>query len=47
MTATGIRMTADELLRMPDDGMRHGLIDEELHEMPPAGGERRFVGELF
>jgi Uma2 family endonuclease len=39
MTATGIRMTADELLRLPDNGMRRELIAGELHEMPPAGGE--------
>jgi Uma2 family endonuclease len=37
-------MTADELLRLPDNGMRHELIDGELHEMPPAGGEHGFVG---
>jgi|RhiMetdeSRZDD1v2_1073273.scaffolds.fasta_scaffold15685_5 Uma2 family endonuclease len=39
MTATGIRMTADELFRLPDNGMRRELIAGELHEMPPAGGE--------
>jgi Uma2 family endonuclease len=44
MTATGIRMTADELLRLPDNGMRRELIAGELHEMPPAGGEHGFVG---
>jgi Uma2 family endonuclease len=44
MTATRIRMTADELLRLPDTGMRHELIAGELHEMPPAGGEHGFVG---
>jgi Uma2 family endonuclease len=37
-------MTADELLRLPDNGMRHELIAGELHEMPPAGGEHGFVG---
>ncbi len=31
-------MTADELLHMPDDGMRHELIRGELRTMPPAGG---------
>jgi Uma2 family endonuclease len=44
MTATGIRMTADELLRLPDNGMRRELIAGELHEMPPAGGEHGYVG---
>jgi Uma2 family endonuclease len=31
-------MTADELLRLPDDGMRRELIDGELRTMAPAGG---------
>jgi Uma2 family endonuclease len=31
-------MTAEELLRLPDDGMRHELIDGELRTMAPAGG---------
>jgi Uma2 family endonuclease len=44
MTATGIRMTADELLALPDNGMRRELIAGELHEMPPAGGEHGAVG---
>jgi Uma2 family endonuclease len=44
MTATGIRMTADELFRLPDNGMRRELIAGELHEMPPAGGEHGYVG---
>lgn len=44
MTATGIRMTADELLRLPDNGMRRELIAGELHEVPPAGGENGYVG---
>lgn len=44
MTATGIRMTADELLRLPDDGKRYELIAGELHEMAPAGGEHGYVG---
>jgi Uma2 family endonuclease len=44
MTATGIRMTADELLALPDNGMRRELVAGELHEMPPAGGEHGYVG---
>lgn len=43
MTATGIRMTAEELLRLPDNHMRHELIDGELHEWPLNGGEHGFV----
>ncbi|HEY3080230.1 MAG TPA: Uma2 family endonuclease [Chloroflexota bacterium] len=31
-------ITADELLRLPDDGTRHELIDGELRTMAPAGG---------
>jgi len=30
-------MTADELLALPDDGMRHELIEGELRTMAPAG----------
>lgn len=44
MTATGIRMTADELLPLPDNGMRHELIAGELHELPLNGGEHGCVG---
>lgn len=32
-------MTAEELLRMPDDGYRYELVRGELRKMPPAGGE--------
>lgn len=31
--------TADELLRMPDDGMRHELVRGELTVIPPPGFE--------
>ncbi len=44
MTATGLKMTAEELLCLPDRGVRYELIAGELHEMPPAGGEHGFVG---
>ena len=43
MTATGQKMTAEELWHLPDRGMRYELIAGELHEMPPAGGEHGFV----
>lgn len=32
-------MTADELLRLPDDGQRHELIAGELKTMAPTGDE--------
>ena len=34
-TATQL-MTADELMRLPDDGMRHELVRGELQSMSPA-----------
>jgi Uma2 family endonuclease len=30
-------MTADELLCLPDDGLRHELVRGELRTMPPGG----------
>jgi Uma2 family endonuclease len=37
MMTIGTRlMTADELLQLPDDGMRHELVRGELRTMPPA-----------
>ena len=39
MTATGQRMTAEELWERPDDGLRHELIDGELTSVAPSGGE--------
>jgi len=30
-------MTADDLLALPDDGMRHELVEGELRTMTPAG----------
>ncbi len=32
-------VTADELLRMPDDGFRYELVRGELRKMTPPGGE--------
>jgi Uma2 family endonuclease len=34
MALTGKLMTADELLRLPDDGMRHELVAGELRSYP-------------
>ncbi len=31
-------VTAEELLRMPDDGFRYELVEGELRKMAPAGG---------
>ena len=43
MALTGRRMTAEELLRLPDDGMRHELIDGELRTMAPSGSEHGWI----
>jgi Uma2 family endonuclease len=37
-THTGT-MTADDLYRMPDDGLRYELVRGELRQMAPAGNE--------
>jgi Uma2 family endonuclease len=37
MTVEQKLMTADDLLTMPDDGMRHELVRGELRTMPPGG----------
>ena len=39
MTTARKLMTAEELLRLPDDGMRHELIAGELRTMAPSGAE--------
>ena len=39
MSTTAQVMTADELLRMPDDGFRYELVKGELRQMAPAGHE--------
>lgn len=44
MAITGQRMTAEELLSLPDDGLRHELIYGQLHTMAPAGDEHGWVG---
>lgn len=40
-------MTADELLHLPDDGMRHELIRGVLHTMPPAGSDHCEQTSIF
>lgn len=37
MTVTPQLMTADELLKLPDDGVRYELVQGELRRMSPAG----------
>jgi Uma2 family endonuclease len=37
MTTTGRKITAEDLLRMPDDGFRYELVKGELNKMAPAG----------
>jgi Uma2 family endonuclease len=43
MALTGRRMSAEDLWRLPDDGMRHELIYGELQTMPPSSGEHGWV----
>ena len=45
MTTAKKLLTADDLLVLPDDGMRRELIRGELIEMPPASDAHGFVGE--
>jgi Uma2 family endonuclease len=43
--STALRtMTADELLRMPEDGNRYELLEGELHQMAPPGSQHGWVG---
>jgi Uma2 family endonuclease len=44
MAETRTLMTADQLLRMPNDGWRYELVAGELRRMAPAGGEHGYVG---
>lgn len=40
-------LTEDDLLRLPDDGYRHEIVEGELRQMPPAGYEHgRCTGRL-
>ena len=36
-------VTAEELLRKPDDGFRYELVRGELRKMAPAGSEHGYV----
>jgi Uma2 family endonuclease len=39
----GTLMTADELLRLPDDGWRYELVKGELKKMSPSGAQHGLV----
>jgi Uma2 family endonuclease len=43
MSAVSQITTADELLRMPEDGYRYELIEGELRKMMPGGGEHGYI----
>ncbi|HKO58338.1 MAG TPA: Uma2 family endonuclease [Thermoanaerobaculia bacterium] len=43
MTVDTRLMTADELLRMPEDGYRYELVQGELRKMSPAGEEHGHI----
>ena len=45
MTTETKLITADELLRMPDDGLRHELIHGELRTMAPAGQQHGRIAQ--
>ncbi len=48
MTTWTRPVTAEELLGMPDDGLRYELVKGELRKMPPAGNEHGYIaGEVF
>jgi Uma2 family endonuclease len=40
-------MTAEELFELPDDGLRHELVEGELRKMTPAGAEHGRVALLL
>lgn len=47
MSATIQGVTAEELLRMPDDGFRYELIRGELKKMVPAGNEHGRIAAML
>ncbi len=47
MTTEPRLVTAEELLNLPEDHLRHELIAGELRTMPFAGHEHGFVGMAF
>lgn len=47
MAITTPKITAEDLLLMPDDGWRYELVRGELQKMPPAGAEHSNLGVKF
>ena len=47
MVAESRLMTADELFRLTDDGMRHELVRGELLTMAPPGGEHADIASII
>ncbi len=47
MSTTKVLTTAEELLRMPDDGFSYELVKGELRHMPPAGSEHGAIAMNF
>ena len=47
MVAETRLMTADELFHLPDDGMRHELVQGELLTMAPPGGEHADIASII
>lgn len=45
--ATTMLLTADDLLRLPDDGAPHELVDGELRLMTPAGGRHGAINMIL
>jgi Uma2 family endonuclease len=47
MTVDARLFTADELLRMPDDGWRYELVEGELRKMSPAGADHGSIALMI
>lgn len=47
MTVDARLFTADELLRLPDDGSRYELVEGELKRMSPAGADHSEIALLI
>ncbi|HEU4387766.1 MAG TPA: Uma2 family endonuclease [Blastocatellia bacterium] len=47
MNTTTRHVSADELLRMPDDGFRYELVKGELRRMSPAGHKHGRIAATF
>lgn len=43
MNPTAQLLTAEDLEKLPADGMRHELVKGELRTMPPSGGEHGYT----